>query len=71
MLDVDATELLHRLQTRKHFFPPNLLQDQLSTLEPLQRDELGISVDASFPEHEVIDEIISKMSDLSQVLKHE
>lgn len=47
MLEVDRAELDHRMRSRDHFMPPSLLDSQLATLEPLDHDESGITVDAS------------------------
>ena len=47
MLDADRTTLLNRMQHRDHFMPPSLLDSQLATLEPLEPDERGVTIDAS------------------------
>lgn len=40
--------LRERMSLRtKHFMPPSLLQSQLDTLEPLEKDEPGVVVDVS------------------------
>jgi gluconokinase len=40
--------LAQRMSTRKgHFMPPELLASQLATLEPLEVDEPGMSIDAA------------------------
>lgn len=48
--DVAADELLRRMTARTdHYMPPSLLSSQLATLEPLQPDELAITLDARQP----------------------
>ena len=46
VLDVDRATLLERMRHREHFMPPSLLDSQLATLEPLGRDEPGVTIDA-------------------------
>lgn len=42
--------LLERMETREdHFMPPELLESQLDTLEPLEADERGVLVDVANP----------------------
>lgn len=41
-----ADILLERMQAREHFMPPELLQSQLDTLEPLLDDEIGLAIEA-------------------------
>lgn len=43
-LEGDPDLITERMKAREHFMPSSLLQSQLDTLEPLQADELGISV---------------------------
>lgn len=46
-LDVSRAELQQRVAARvDHFMPPNLLESQLATLEPLESDEAGVRVTA-------------------------
>jgi gluconokinase len=44
-LHADYDTLLQRMQERKHFMPPSLLQSQFDTLEMLEEDEAGVVVD--------------------------
>jgi carbohydrate kinase (thermoresistant glucokinase family) len=46
----DKSLLLERMQSREdHFMPPELLESQLDTLEPLEADERGVLVDVANP----------------------
>ncbi|NPD03752.1 gluconokinase [Nocardioides sp. zg-1308] len=45
----DKHMFLERMSSRDHFMPPSLLESQLDTLEPLQRDEQGMDVDPALP----------------------
>ena len=45
----DKHMILERMNAREHFMPPNLLESQLDTLEPLQPDEQGMDVDPALP----------------------
>jgi carbohydrate kinase (thermoresistant glucokinase family) len=45
----DKHLILDRMNARNHFMPPSLLESQLDTLEPLQRDEAGMDVDPALP----------------------
>lgn len=46
----DTSLLLERMQSRQdHFMPPELLESQLDTLEPLGPDERGVLVDVANP----------------------
>ena len=51
-------ELLGRLQGRAHFFPPELLESQLDTLEPLGADEDGVTVDVGRPVADVVADVL-------------
>jgi len=44
-LRVSREELDRRMRTRQHFMPPALLDSQLSTLEHLDPDEHGVTVE--------------------------
>jgi gluconokinase len=46
--------LARRMQRRTHFMPPSLLRSQLDTLEPLEPDEAGVTVDVTRPVDEVL-----------------
>lgn len=42
--------LLERMENREdHFMPPELLESQLDTLEPLEEDERGVLIDVANP----------------------
>jgi gluconokinase len=61
-LVVPAVELDGRLRRRRgHYMPPALLASQLETLEPLVRDEPGLSVSAEGPLDGVVDLIIEAL----------
>ncbi len=50
LLDVDAAALRGRMTERTgHYMPVSLLESQLSTLEPLEPDERGLTIDANRP----------------------
>jgi gluconokinase len=50
LLDVPREELLRRLEARRNsFMPPSLLDSQLATLEPLEDDEAGMTIDGTRP----------------------
>jgi gluconokinase len=54
--------LRERITERKgHFFPPELLDSQLATLEAPAEDEHVISVDNDTDESTVVDEILSRL----------
>lgn len=48
-LEGDKGLLLERMGSREHFMPPELLESQLDTLEPLRADERGMRVDIANP----------------------
>lgn len=58
----DKHELLGRMRGREHFFPPELLESQLDTLEPLAPDEDGLVVDIGPPVPEVVEEILRRLN---------
>lgn len=45
----DKHLILSRMQSRDHFMPPTLLESQLDTLQDLEPDEAGMSVDVALP----------------------
>ena len=45
----DKGLMLERMGSREHFMPSSLLESQLDTLEPLQPDEDGMTVDVANP----------------------
>jgi gluconokinase len=49
----DEETIRRRMESRKHFMPPALLRSQLDTLESLQPDELGMTVDATLTPEEI------------------
>ena len=54
--------LAERLQARTgHYMPPSLLTSQLTTLQPLQPDEPGITVSGTGEPDEVVDEIVEAL----------
>lgn len=51
-----------RLKTRKgHFMPPELLTSQLATLEPLNKDERGLTVDIEMTPQNIVAEVLDKL----------
>lgn len=58
VLDVGRTLLATRVEHRPgHFMPASLLASQLATLEPLQADEVGVTVAAGDPPEQVAADI--------------
>ncbi len=55
----DKHELLGRMRGREHFFPPELLESQLDTLEPLQDDEDGLVLDVMRPVDDLVDAVLA------------
>jgi len=54
--------LTERITGRKdHFMPPSLLRSQLETLEPLQPDEPGFTVDVELPPAAIVDEVLAQL----------
>jgi carbohydrate kinase (thermoresistant glucokinase family) len=51
--------LSRRMAERAHFMPPALLDSQLRTLEPLEDDEVGGTVDTDLPLDRVIRDAIA------------
>ena len=60
---VGSTALLsERITGRKdHFMPASLLQSQLETLEPLEADEPGFTVDVELPAGAIVDEVLDQL----------
>ena len=58
----DKHELLGRMQGREHFFPPELLESQLDTLEPLQPDEDGFAVDSGAPVADLVEDVLDQLT---------
>jgi carbohydrate kinase (thermoresistant glucokinase family) len=54
--------LAERMTARRdHFMPTSLLQSQLETLEPLEADEPGFTVDVELPAAAIVDEVLDKL----------
>lgn len=54
-----GTARLRVLSRKSHFMPPSLVNSQFATLQSLQPDEAGITLDAMQPLHVVVDAAIS------------
>src|SRR5699024_8747353 len=53
-------ELRRRIAARKnHFMPPSLLDSQLETLEPLQKDEAGIAIVLTRSPQAIVNEFLA------------
>ena len=61
-LDGDKHQLLGRMQGREHFFPPELLESQLDTLEPLEPDEDDFVVDALAPVPDLVQTVVDGLA---------
>jgi gluconokinase len=62
-LVVDMASAIDRVTSRRgHFMSPSLIGDQFATLEPLEPDELGISIDIAHRSPEVIAQLIADWS---------
>lgn len=58
----DRELLLERMSNRKnHFMPTSLLDSQLATLEPLQDDEVGLSVNVGGDELEILNAVLAQL----------
>jgi gluconokinase len=58
-LAAPATSLRPRIEARRgHYMPASLLDSQLATLERLEPDEVGATIDATLPQPEVVDAAI-------------
>jgi gluconokinase len=53
-LDAPRAVLATRMQGRRHFMPPGLLDSQLATHEPLDSDEPGRRLEAAHPLDDVV-----------------
>jgi gluconokinase len=54
--------LAERMTGRKdHFMPTSLLASQLETLEPLEADEPGFTVDVELPAAAIVDEVLDRL----------
>lgn len=54
--------LLERMERRRHFMPPALLQSQFDTLEPLEDDEAGVRLETSGPPEAVVVAVLHKLA---------
>lgn len=50
-----------RMESRDHFMPATLLQSQLDTLEPLERDEAGAVLDVTGSAESVVDAALAAL----------
>jgi len=58
----DRGLLLERVSNRPgHYMPPSLLDSQLSTLEPLQPDEAGITLDIRDSQQQLVAQILASV----------
>jgi gluconokinase len=53
-LHADFEVLAQRMRQRAHYMPVSLLESQFDTLEPLGEGELGVTIDVTPPEAEVV-----------------
>jgi carbohydrate kinase (thermoresistant glucokinase family) len=54
--------LAERMTARKdHFMPASLLRSQLETLEPLEADEPGFTVDVGLPAAAIVDAVLDQL----------
>ncbi|MDQ3663499.1 MAG: gluconokinase [Actinomycetota bacterium] len=58
----DKHELLGRMQGREHFFPPELLESQLDTLQPLAPDEDGFVLDSAAPVTDLVEAVLDQLA---------
>ena len=57
----DKGLLLDRMSVREHFMPPSLLESQLDTLEQLQEDEAGMTVDVAAPPEDIARRVVAEL----------
>jgi carbohydrate kinase (thermoresistant glucokinase family) len=50
--------IAERMRAREHFMPASLLRSQLETLEPLEPDERGVTIDVSGSVDDVVREAL-------------
>ncbi|MGY5307386.1 gluconokinase [Nocardia gipuzkoensis] len=61
-LDLPRGELERRVAERRgHFMPPSLLDSQLATLEPLEPDEIGSTVDGTRSPEDLVREVVAAL----------
>jgi gluconokinase len=53
--------LLDRMAHRQHFMPPDLLESQFHTLQPLADDESGIEVEVTLTPNEIVDKVVQEL----------
>jgi gluconokinase len=64
-LDGSSELLFERMNARQgHFFKKDMLQSQLDTLEPLQSDEHGFTIDVAGSETEIANEVLFRLETL-------
>jgi gluconokinase len=51
-----------RMERREHFMPPALLRSQFDTLEPLESDEAGMTVDVTLPVDEIVTRVVAAVA---------
>lgn len=54
--------LLERMGGRQHFMPPTLLKSQFAALEPLEDDELGITLEVTDPPEQIVAKAVEALS---------
>jgi gluconokinase len=57
----DRAMLLERMSGRQHFMPPALLTSQFDALEPLERDEAGVSVEVTDPPERIVQKVVDQL----------
>jgi gluconokinase len=55
--------IAERMQAREHFMPASLLRSQLETLEPLEPDERGVTLDISGSADDVVREALAAVQE--------
>ena len=59
----DKELILGRMRSRDHFMPPELLDSQLATLEPLEPHEHGLVVDVGDPLDIIVENVLRRFGD--------
>ena len=63
-----AEVLRNRIEARRdHFMPPNLLESQLASMEPLAQDEPGVTVSVVGSPDEVFERAVAALAGLRSV----
>lgn len=60
-LSGDKELLLDRMRGRDHFMPPEMLESQLDTLEPLEPDEQGVVVSVTDPVDLIVKDLMLRL----------